>query len=52
MSIVVGFDFGTCRVRAFLARGVFASIPEAQDALCPAFIAYSPDRAEAEVYDT
>jgi L-ribulokinase len=43
-------SLGSC-IFAFLACGAFASIQEAQDALCPAFITYSPDRAEAEVYD-
>jgi len=36
---------------AFLACGAFASVEEAQDALCPPFKTYVPDGAEADVYD-
>jgi L-ribulokinase len=36
---------------AFLAAGDFKSIEEAQDALCPLFKTYTPDRTEAARYD-
>ncbi len=36
---------------AFLAAGDFASIEEAQDALCPPFKVFSPEPAEAATYD-
>jgi L-ribulokinase len=36
---------------AFLAAGDFASIEEAQDALCPPFKVFSPQPAEAATYD-
>jgi L-ribulokinase len=35
---------------AFLAAGVFGSIEEAQDALCPSYRTVDPDPAAAEVY--
>ena len=35
---------------AFLAAGVFKSVEEAQDALCPAYRVVKPDDAEAAVY--
>jgi L-ribulokinase len=36
---------------AFLAAGDFKSIEEAQNALCPPFKTYTPERAEAARYD-
>ncbi len=36
---------------AFAASGDYASVEEAQDALCPAHITYLPDEREAAVYD-
>ncbi len=36
---------------AFVASGDFASVEEAQDALCPPFKTYLPDEGEAAVYD-
>jgi L-ribulokinase len=36
---------------AFLAAGVFATIEEAQGALCPPLRAVNPDPAEHAVYD-
>jgi L-ribulokinase len=36
---------------AFLAAGDFASIEQAQDALCPAFQTFTPEPAEAAIYD-
>lgn len=36
---------------AFLACGDFASIEEAQDALCPSCVTFLPDQREAEVYE-
>jgi L-ribulokinase len=36
---------------AFLASGDFASIEDAQNALCPAYKTYAPDPREAAVYD-
>jgi L-ribulokinase len=37
---------------AFLACGDYASVEEAQDALCPAYRIQMPDEGEAAVYDT
>jgi L-ribulokinase len=36
---------------AFLASGDYASVEQAQDALCPPFVTYLPDKHEAAVYD-
>lgn len=36
---------------AFVASGDYASVEEAQDALCPAHTTYQPDPREAVVYD-
>jgi L-ribulokinase len=36
---------------AFLAAGEFKSIEEAQDALCPAFQTFTPEKTEAARYD-
>lgn len=36
---------------AFLANGDFASIEDAQNALCPAYRTYAPDPQEAAVYE-
>ena len=37
---------------ALVASGDYASIEEAQDALCPPYATYLPDKREAAVYDT
>src|SRR6185437_8278165 len=36
---------------AFLASGDYASVEQAQDALCPPYTTYLPDEREAAVYD-
>jgi L-ribulokinase len=36
---------------AFLAAGSFATIEEAQQALCPAYTTFEPDAAAVRVYD-
>ncbi len=38
-------------IMAFMAAGAFASIEEAQQALCPAWNRIEPDAREAAVYD-
>lgn len=43
-------SLGSC-IFAFIACGAFASISDAQDALCPDFVTYSPDPDEAKTYD-
>jgi L-ribulokinase len=35
---------------AFLAAGIFKTIEEAQDALCPGYVTFEPDPAGAQVY--
>jgi L-ribulokinase len=35
---------------AFLAAGVFRSVEDAQDALCPGYVTIEPDAASVEIY--